>query len=71
MLNLIPITEYFGKNLNIGKLERIIIESEEKYCVITNCQNNSILLVLADKKIVKGWLFIEIKQVVEEINQQL
>lgn len=68
MLNLLPLTEPFQKNLNIGKLERIIVESQEGYCVITSCQDNSILLVLADKKIVKGWLFMQIKRLIKEIS---
>ena len=70
MLELLPLTEHFKKSLEIGKLERIIVESEEIYCVITNCQDNSILLVLANKEIVKGWLFMEIRKLIKEISQK-
>ena len=74
ILEFLPLTEHFKKSLEIGrigKLERIIVESDEIYCVITNCQDNSILLVLANKEIVKGWLFMEIRKLIKEINQKL
>ena len=70
MLELLPLTKHFKKSLEIGKLERIIVESEKIYCVITNCQDDSILLVLANKEIVKGWLFMEIRKLIKEMSQE-
>ena len=70
MLEFLPLTEHFKRSLKVGKLERIIVESEEIYCVITSCQVNSILLVLANKEIVKGWLFMEIRKLIKEMSQK-
>ena len=70
MLEFLPLTEHFKRSLEVGRLERIIVESEEIYCVMTSCQDNSILLVLANKEIVKGWLFMEIRKLIKEINQK-
>ncbi|VEP12203.1 putative Diacylglyceryl transferase [Hyella patelloides LEGE 07179] len=68
LVNFFPLIDHFQRDLTIGKVERIIIEGEKGYCVLVGCQKSSILLVLADKELVKGWLFLKIKELVKGIN---
>ena len=62
--------EQFKKDLTVGIVEKIIVEGQEGYCVLVGCKSDLILLVLASKEIVKGWLFLEIKRLVKKINNQ-
>ena len=65
--NFLSLIEQFEKDLTVGAVEKIIIEGQEGYCVLVGCENDLILLVLASKDIVKGWLFLEIKRLVQRL----
>ena len=59
------------KNLILGIVERIIIEGNEGYCILIGCKRDLILLVLANKDVTKGWLFLEIRQLIKKMNNKL
>ena len=67
-VSLISLGEKFKKDLEIGEVEKIFIEGKEGYCVITNCGSDLTILVLASTNIVKGWLFVEIKNLAKTIR---
>ena len=67
-ISLLSLGEKFEEDLNTGKVEEIVIQGREGYCVLTSCSNDLVLSVLASKDIIKGWLFFEIKNLVEKIN---
>ena len=67
-ISLLSLGEKFEKDLNTGKVEEIVVQGKEGYCVLTSCSNDLVLSVLANRDIIKGWLFFEIKNLVEKIN---
>lgn len=60
--------EKLVKEVNQGEINRIILEGAEGYCILVNCQNEILLLVLANKKIVKRSLVVSINRLVKEVQ---
>ena len=71
--NALSLIDCLKRDLNIGLVERIVeritVEGQEGYWILVACDDNLNLLVLASKDKVKGWLFLEIKRLVEKIKQ--
>ena len=67
-ISLLSLGKKFEEDLNTGKIEEIVIRGKEGYCVLTGCSNDLLLSVIANRDVIKGWLFFEIKNLVEKIN---
>lgn len=67
-VSLLSLGKKFERDLTTGAIERIIIEGKEGYCVLIGCEEDLILLVLASKDMVKGWLFVEIKTLIKTMK---
>lgn len=65
---MLSLGERIGQELARGSIERIFVEGDKGYGVLTSCGDDAVLLVLADRKAKQGVLMLEIKRVVEEIK---
>ncbi|MDJ0746752.1 MAG: roadblock/LC7 domain-containing protein [Xenococcaceae cyanobacterium MO_167.B27] len=66
--NIVLLIKKFQTNLTTGIIERIIIEGKEGCFILVSCDENIVLCILTSKNIAKGWLFFEIKNLVNKIN---
>jgi len=68
---MLSLGERIGQELARGGIERIYVEGDKGYGILTSCGDDAVLLVLADHKAKQGILMLEIKRVVSEIKQIL
>jgi hypothetical protein len=57
--------------LSRGFLDRIFVEGDQGYGILTNCGEFAVLLVLASKAAKQGVLMLEIKRVIPELKAAL
>lgn len=65
---MLSLGERIGQELERGLVERIFVEGEKGYSILTGCGTEAVLLVLASKAGKQGLLFLEIKRLVAEIK---
>ena len=65
--SLIPLGERVCQELILGNIERLIVESQRGYAMLVRCDCELILLVLADKVVKPGLLFLQTKRVIRKI----
>ena len=68
---MLSLGERIGQELARGGIERIYVEGDKGYGILTSCGDDAVLLVLADQKAKQGILMLEIKRIVAEIKQIL
>jgi uncharacterized protein len=68
---MLSLGERIGQELLTGMVERIFVEGEKGYSILSNCGEDAVLLVLANKATKKGLVFLEIKRLVAEIKPLL
>ncbi len=68
---MLSLGERIGQELARGGIERIYVEGDKGYGILTSCGDDAVLLVLADHKAKQGILMLEIKRIVSEIKQIL
>ncbi len=68
---MLSLGERIGQELARGAIERIFVEGDKGYGILTSCGDDAVLLVLADQKAKQGILMLEIKRIVSEIKQIL
>lgn len=68
---MLSLGERIGRELTRGSIERIFVEGDEGYGVLTSCGADAVLLVLASKAVKQGVLWLEIKRAVEELQPAL
>ncbi|MEL6935309.1 MAG: diacylglyceryl transferase, partial [Cyanobacteria bacterium J06607_17] len=54
-----------------GGIDQIAIDGEEGYCIMSNCGEEAVFLVLAARTVKKGILNLEVKRAVGEIQPLL
>ena len=64
---MLSLGERIGKELARGTIERIFIEGDKGYSVMVGCTEEVVLLVLAEKEVKQGLLFLEIKRIVNKL----
>jgi predicted regulator of Ras-like GTPase activity (Roadblock/LC7/MglB family) len=57
--------------LSRGFLDRIYVEGDQGYGILTNCGEYAVFLVLASKSAKQGVLMLEIKRVIPELKAAL
>ena len=62
--------EMLVKEVHQGEINRIILEGDKGYCILVNCQNDTFLLIVASKNIVKRSLVIETNRLVKKIQSR-
>lgn len=65
---MLSLGERIGQELGRGGIDRIYVEGDQGYGILTNCGDDAVLLILADKKAKQGVLMLEIKRAVSEIK---
>lgn len=65
---MLSLGERIGVELARGSIDRIFVEGTEGFSVLTNCGQDAVFLVLANKAAKQGVLMLEIKRVVAELK---
>jgi predicted regulator of Ras-like GTPase activity (Roadblock/LC7/MglB family) len=65
---MLSLGERIGQELSRGDIDRIYVEGNKGYGILTSCGDDAVLLVLADQKAKQGVLMLEIKRAVAEIK---
>jgi predicted regulator of Ras-like GTPase activity (Roadblock/LC7/MglB family) len=65
---MLSLGERIGSELARGSIDRIYVEGDSGYGVLTSCAEDAVLLVLASKAVKQGILMLEIKRVISELK---
>ncbi len=65
---MLSLGERISSELARGTVDRISIDGDRGYSVLTNCGNDAVLLVLAHKTAKQGILQLEIKRIVADLK---
>jgi uncharacterized protein len=68
---MLSLGERISSELSRGIVDRIMIEGDEGYGVLTNCGSDAVLLVLASKIAKQGIIQLEIKRLANEVKLAL
>ncbi len=68
---MLSLGERIGKELIRGLTDRIYVEGEEGFSILTSCGQDAVFLVLAGKEAKQGVLMLEIKRTLEDIKHAL
>ncbi len=65
---MLSLGERIGKELARGTIDRVFVQGDAGYGVLTSCGDDAMLLTLASKDAKQGMLFLEIKQMSEKVS---
>ncbi|NEQ22899.1 MAG: diacylglyceryl transferase [Microcoleus sp. SIO2G3] len=65
---MLSLGERIGVELARGAIERIFIEGNEGFSILTSCGEDAVFLVLANKAAKQGILMLEIKRALSELK---
>lgn len=65
---MLSLGERIGQELARGSIDRIYVEGDKGFGILTSCGDDAVLLVLADQKAKQGILMLEIKRAVSELK---
>lgn len=68
---MLSLGERIGSELSRGLLERIYVEGDQGYGILTSCGKHAVLLVLASKAAKQGVLMLEIKRLLPDLKAAL
>lgn len=68
---MLSLGERIGKELGRGGIERIYVEGDDGYGVLTSCGEDAVFLVLASKAVKQGVLMLEIKRALGDLKPAL
>ena len=68
---MLSLGERIGKELLGGNADRIFVEGDEGFTILTTCGNDAVFLVLASKEAKQGMLMLEIKRILTEVKPAL
>jgi uncharacterized protein len=68
---MLSLGERIGKELGRGDADRLFVEGDQGYAVLTACGSEAVLLVLAASGVKQGLLMLEIKRITAEIKAAL
>lgn len=68
---MLSLGERIGVELSRGAIDRIYVEGEEGFSILTSCGQDAVFLVLANRTAKQGVLLLEIKRAVLELKQIL
>lgn len=68
---MLSLGERIGGELARGSIERIFVEGNDGYGVLTSCGEDAVFLVLASKAVKQGILMLEIKNALGQLKQVL
>jgi uncharacterized protein len=65
---MLSLAERIGSELSRGSIERIYVEGNKGYGILTSCSEDAVLLVLANESAKQGMLMLEIKRLISELK---
>ncbi|HEY9646896.1 MAG TPA: roadblock/LC7 domain-containing protein [Chroococcidiopsis sp.] len=65
---MLSLGERIGQELARGSIDRIFVEGDKGYGILTSCGEDAVFLVLADHKAKQGVMMLEIKRAVSDIK---
>ncbi|MBA2747592.1 MAG: roadblock/LC7 domain-containing protein [Tatlockia sp.] len=68
---MLSLGERIGQELARGSIERIFVDGNDGYGVLTSCGADAVFLVLANKTAKQGVLMLEIKQALNDLKPTL
>ena len=68
---MLSLGERIGQELVRGEIDRIYVEGDEGFSILTNCGEDAVFLVLAGKAAKQGVLMLEIKRAIAELKPAL
>ncbi|ELR98470.1 roadblock/LC7 domain-containing protein [Gloeocapsa sp. PCC 73106] len=68
---MLSLGERIGSELSRGGIDRIYVEGNEGYGVLTSCGDDAVFLVLASKAVKQGILMLEIKRALSDLKLAL
>jgi hypothetical protein len=68
---MLSLGERIGAELARGTIDRIFVEGNKGYGILTSCGVDAVLLVLASESAKQGLLMLEIKRVLGELKPML
>jgi predicted regulator of Ras-like GTPase activity (Roadblock/LC7/MglB family) len=66
--SLLSLGERIGQELARGTIDRIFVEGNTGYGILTSCGDDAIFLVLANASAKQGVLMLEIKRIIGELK---
>jgi predicted regulator of Ras-like GTPase activity (Roadblock/LC7/MglB family) len=66
--SLLSLGERIGQELTRGAIERIFVEGDTGYGILTSCGDDAVFLVLANHQAKQGILMLEIKRIISELK---
>ena len=68
---MLSLGERIGSELARGTIDRLYVEGDKGYGILTSCGEEAVLLVLASKAAKQGLLMLEIKRVTGDLKAAL
>ncbi|HAJ63596.1 MAG TPA: diacylglyceryl transferase [Cyanobacteria bacterium UBA8543] len=68
---MLSLGDRIGRELARGEIDRIYVEGEEGFSILTSCGEDAVFLVLAGKSAKQGVLMLEIKRALTELRKVL
>ncbi|MEW6492224.1 MAG: roadblock/LC7 domain-containing protein [Cyanobacteriota bacterium] len=68
---MLSLGERIGKELVRGEIDRIYVEGDEGFSILTSCGEDAVFLVLASKAAKQGVLMLEIKRALVDLKPVL
>ncbi|MCS6959858.1 MAG: roadblock/LC7 domain-containing protein [Pseudanabaenaceae cyanobacterium SKYGB_i_bin29] len=68
---MLSLSERIGRELQRGKVERILVEGENGFGILTSCTQESVLLVLTDQQARLGLINLELRAIVPELQKYI
>lgn len=68
---MLSLGDRIGKELVRGEIDRIYVEGEKGFSILTSCGEDAVFLVLAGKAAKQGVLMLEIKRTVTDLRRAL
>ena len=65
---MLSLGERISQELNRGTIDRIYIEGDQGYGILTSCGDDAVFLVMASHVAKQGLLMLEIRRTVEELR---
>lgn len=65
---MLSLGERIGKELARGTIDRVFVQGDMGYGILTSCGDEAMLLTLASRDAKQGMLFLEIKQMSEKVS---
>ena len=68
---MLALGERIGRELARGAIDRILVEGEKGYAIVSNCTDDAVLIVLTDDKAKLGVINLEVKQLIARLQPSL